>query len=1139
MRTMLLKKIYVFILFLLPALALAGIPHKTSSVLATGRWYKLAIANTGIHQITFNDIQSMGVDPGAIDIDKIRLFGNGSGMLSENNSAPRIDDLREIAIQVEDGGDGQLGAGDYILFYGEGADKWSFDLGNRYFSHQRNLYSDSTYYFLNFDQGKGRRVQLFPVLPAVPNNYSVRFDDYLMHESDNLNLIKSGKEWYGEFFDNARNSWDIPFYFPNIDSLIPVRLRTSLAANAPTPSYFIISQNGNKIDSLKVDSSNPADFTLAGTSKFKQTTILHPHSDQTITLTYNLPLVNSHGWLNYLELNCSRILKWVNPQMRFRDYNSVGAGRITEFAMRNATPQVRVWDVTDPSTTLAYETTLTNSVLKFKQATDSLRECIAFDGSFYYPITYAGEVQNQNLHADEPVALVIVTNPLFKSQADQLAGFHRQHNGLSVQVVTSTQVFNEFACGQHDPSAIRDYMKMVFDRAGTDNQPRYLLLFGDGSYDPKNRIPGNNNLIPTFQSPESLNSTKSYVTDDYFGILDDNSGQDANGRINLGIGRLPVSDTIQSQNMVNKIIHYSSRTYPVQSDWRNTFTFVADDENDNLHLHQAEQLTGIVGANYPLFNVNKIYFDAYKLIEIPGGSRFPDVNPTINNAVSKGSLIINYTGHGGETGWSYEQALTAADINSWNNADKLPVFITATCEFSRFDNPERFTAGEMVILHPNGGAIALYSTTRLAFAGLNILLDTCFFHHLMDKASDGQYVKMGDLIRISKNNNHNNFQLRNFVLLGDPAQGIAFADHNVRTVAVNEQPVNQPDTVKGLSTVTVNGLIEDINGQKVTSFDGIVNCKVFDKPMINTTLGNRPGPDGSHPEAFTIQNSILFKGDVPVKSGEFQFSFVLPKGISLQFGKGKLSYYAYNNEADASGYTDQIIIGGKENSVNPENQGPDIALWLNDRSFVSGDKTGSTPILVADLFDTNGINYLGLGIGHEIEAVLDNDHAHALVLNDFFEPEFNSYTRGSVTYPFTDLLPGFHTLSLKAWDLFDNSAEKEISFFISASPELTVNNVMNAPNPMSDHTNFIFQPHQMDFGGLDVTIQIYNLNGKQVRVLSASFPEPASTGISQLPWDGTDSNGKKLVNGIYPYKISFSGKNGGYWETSQKLVIIR
>jgi hypothetical protein len=289
-----------------------------------------------------------------------------------------------------------------------------------------------------------------------------------------------------------------------------------------------------------------------------------------------------------------------------------------------------------------------------------------------------------------------------------------------------------------------------------------------------------------------------------------------------------------------------------------------------------------------------------------------------------------------------------------------------------------------------------------------------------------------------------------------------------------------------------------------------------------------------------VQNSLLFKGDVPVKAGDFQFSFIVPKGISLQFDQGKLSYYAYNDIQDAAGYSDQIFIGGRDPAVNPVNPGPVIKLFLDNPEFISGGKTGNEPVLLSGIWDTNGINYIGLGIGHEIEMVLDNDRAHSMILNDYFTPLFGSYTSGKIAFPLSTLSSGSHTLTLKAWDMFDNSSEKTITFNVSDYPPLTVKNVVNAPNPMADYTSFLFQPQQSFGGSMNVQISIYNLNGILVRTIESSYPEPlASSVMPPLSWDGTDSNGKKLSNGIYPYKIIFKGINGAYSETSQKLVIIR
>lgn len=1122
---------------LLSVLLHAASDLATSSVLASGKWYKLSATSNGIYKVTGTFLSEKGVDLSSVDPAKIRLFGNGAGMLPELNSATRQDDLREVMIKVYDGGDGKFDLNDYFIFYAESADKWVFEKQTRFFSHQKNLYSDTTYYFLNMDQQAGRRVSFYPYQTLTPTHESAVYDIPLYHELDSLNLIRSGKEWYGEVFDYTRNSLTIPFHVPHIDNTATVRLKTSVAGKAPSTSYFVIWQNGERVDSLKIDSTDPKAYTVAGRAKTKFTTLANQGPDQSVTLVYNLPTANTIGWLNYLEMTTRSHLVWEGPQMSFRDVASINPDAITRFTMTGTTGPVTVWDVTNPASILEMETHGDPGSINFIRTTDSLREFIAFDGSVYHTPGFAGEVVNQNLHAQDPATMIIVTHSLFREQADRLAGHHREANGMSVVVTDVTSVFNEFGGGQPDPTAIRDYVKMLYNKGSGANKPKYLLLFGDGSYDPKNRIPGNNNFIPTFQSAESLITTSTFVTDDYFGIMSPSMGLDASGTIDIGIGRFPLSTAEEARVMVDKIISYSGNGYPVRSDWRNVLTFIADDENQNLHLSQAEELTQIVKSKFPVFNVQKIYFDAYKMIEIPGGQRFPDATTAVNQAVEQGSLIINYTGHGGEDGLSYEKVVTTGDIESWKNADKLAVFVTATCEFSRFDNPERYTAGEMLINQPGGGAIALYSTTRLAFAGDNIGLNKSFFEHLMDRSADGQFIKMGDLIRLSKNDNKNKYQLKNFALLGDPAQSIAFPEHVVATKHINEGSASFPDTVHGLSMVTVNGQVEDILGNKLTDFNGVLQCKVFDKPVTYTTLGNRPNGE-TFPEPFLMQDHLLFHGSVPVTEGEFYVSFPVPRGISLQYGNARISYFAYDSTREAAGYNDRMILGGLDPSVNPANNGPEIRMYLNSSAFVNGQIVPKNSRLYADLSDTNGINWLGLGIGHEILAITDEDYPHSVMLNDYFSPVFDSWSRGNIIYDLPELSPGRHTLKLRAWDMFDNSSEKEISFTVAETDPLKVTQVITAPNPMTESTRFLFSPNADFPDDIDIVVQIFNLQGVLQTTLRATWQNPLKAGLS-LTWDGTTSSGATLANGLYPYKIVFRGKDGSYYETNQKLMILR
>lgn len=1124
---------YLLLLLFITSAVFAGNPHKTSSVLATGSWYKIAVQETGIHKITYDDFIGMGFAPSQLSSSALRVFGNGGGMLPESNSGYRYDDLRENSIEVVDGGDGKLDPGDYVLFYGESPDKWTFNYTTRIFSHAKNLYSDYSYYFINVSEGNGNRVTLQPSSISPATSYSSRFDDYAFHEIDSLNLIKSGRIWYGEVFNDKKDIYDFHFSFPNINPISTIRVVTSVAARAPVLSKFFVLCNDKYIDSLQVDSTDPQSIGLFGRPKQKTSWITKPEPDFSLNLKYQRPDANSSGYLDYIELICRRYLRWVAPQMSFRDANSIGKNNITEFIISGMDPSVVIWDVTVPENIKKIQGTLTDSMFTFRLPTDTLREFIAFNGSSFYPVSLVEPVANQNLHSLLPHDLVIVTHPLFMEEADSVAEFHRTSSNLSVVVVKTTDIYNEFGSGKPDLTAIRDFMKMLYDKGTPGNEPKYLLLFGDGSYDPKNRVPYNNNMVPTYQSVESLKYIGTFVTDDYYGIMGDNQGDGSNGDIDIGIGRFPVTQKSEASILLKKIIHYSSNMDSVQSDWRNVITFIADNENKNLHLNQAEELANIMKTKYPVYNVNKIYIDSYPFVPTPAGDRCPDANKAITESVTKGCLILNYTGHGGEGGWAAEKILTSEDVGSWKNINTLPVFITATCEFSRFDNPERYTVGEMVLMQPDGGAIAIYSTTRLALSTSNFRLDSSFFMNMLPP--NGEPIpKMGDLIRISKNNNNNNNNIRNFVLLGDPAQSIAHPHFKVKTTEINNKPVgSDADTTLGLSTVNVKGRIEDLQGNKLDNFNGLLFPKVFDKPTINRTLANQ---EDSYQQNFEMQNSLLFQGKATITKGDFTFSFVVPKSIALQFGKGKISYYAKDLLTDANGYSNDIIIGGENPSIDPVNPGPEIALYMDNPEFVNGDKTTSNTELLTFLNDTNGINFTGIGIGHEIVTVLDNDATHPIILNDYFDADVDNYGSGRVRYPFLGLANGRHTLRLKAWDLYNNSSEKEIFFFVSDYPTLAVNQIGNYPNPFKDLTTFRFNPIQ-NAGDLNVQIKVYTLTGLLVRTIDSDFQE-SNQGALTIHWDGRGDQGQQLNSGMYIYLMKVTGENGASFQASQKLVIL-
>lgn len=1124
---------FLLIFFLVSVIGFAGNWHKNSSVLSSGKWWKVSVSKTGIYKISYQDLIRMDIDPSSINPSTIRVFGNGGRMLPESNETPRTDDLREIAISVVDGGDGKLDPGDYLIFYATGPDGWDYDSKTGFFHHYRNLYSRLSFYYITAGGSDGKRISNVISLDTIPGKIANTFTDHSFHEAELYNLLKSGKQWAGELLDNNKTTETFSFNFPMIIDTIPVRIETSVISRSSLPSNFFVSVNENPVDTIGLEFTDLNSQNLYARSRTSAAMVPVSDSQFSVTVAYSLPNSTSQGWIDNLEVTCHRALNFTGSQMPFRVPESAGNNQVTRFNISGITHQVMVWDVTNEDEIKNIQPIESGNTFSFITKTDTLKEFVAFDGSYFDTVQIIGKVANQDLHASSPATLVIVAPSVFMDEAKRLADFHRSNDSLSTLVVNVDDVYNEFSSGKKDITAIRDFLKMLYDRSTTEMRPQYLLLFGDGSYDPENRVPGNNDLLPTFQSNESLRPIGTYVTDDYFGIMGDKEGSEANGTIEIGTGRFPVSTPEEAKIIVDKIIHYSGYSDTIYSDWKNVFTFIADDENNNLHFHQAEQVVKIVENLYPVFNVNKIYLDAYKMVSTPAGDRLPAVNNAINKAIEDGTLILNYTGHGGEDGWSAEKVLSIGDIQGWNNYDKLPVFITATCEFSRFDNPERLTAGEMVLLHPHGGAIALYSTTRQALATSNFKLDTSFFRNLIP-GNGLPDPKMGDLIRISKNRNGNNYSIRNFVLLGDPAQQIEFPKYNVAVTEINNHPDTAAvhDTAMGLDPVTVKGEIRNYAGQKDKDFNGEVFIKFYDKPTYYMTIGNT---SGSYPEQFKALTNLLFYGPASVKNGDFTFSMVIPANVLPKLGESKMSFYARNGVIDANGYSKNLVVGGIDSSVTQVNDGPVIDLYMDDPGFRNGGKTGKNTVLLAFFDDPEGINFLNLGIGHEIIAELDGDGANPIVLNEWFRPEPDHYGVGSVEYSFNDLSTGRHTIKVKAWDMYNNNSSKEIFFYVDGSSDVSRSTVYNYPNPVLDGTTFSFTSQGIS-GQLFAQIVIYDHTGQKVKTLTLTFNEQGGNKLT-IYWDGRGENGNLLPPGLYLYKLITKGEGGSVSEVNQKLII--
>jgi len=1116
--------------------------YKANSVLATGNWYKIGVKEPGVYKLDIPFLSQLGLNAANLSSGSIRLFGNGGGMLPEANNIPRPDDLQENAIMIVDGGDGVLNGADYILFFSNGADEWDKDSVNKRFSHKKNLYSDKAYYYLMVG-GNGKRVGDSQGT-FIPNVLVNSFDDRLFHELDTINFLASGKEWYGEEFSNTPGhslTRNFSFSFPNFQNSFPVTVVTDcLARSVGVASRFDVSMNNQPLQQITISPVSGGQYDPVAQETKTQASTIVSSTDLSINYNYVPGSFNSQGWLNWFEIFARRSLSMNGiDQLLFRDWASVG-NNAAEFDIAGANQATQVWDVTDPAAPLKISTSLQGNDLKFANSCTQLKEYVAFNSSNFLQPSAEGKISNQDLHGFPPVDFVIVTTQALLPQAQRLADFHRARNNLRYAIATTAQVYNEFSSGSPDPSAIRDFVKMFYDRSASapSDRPKYLLLLGDASFDYKDRVNNNTNLVPAYENGNSLDPLGSYTSDDFFGFLDDN--EDVNSTIiinqlDIGIGRIPAKNAEEAKNYADKVETYFNKES--LGPWRNNQLFIADDEDFNLHLQDAEILTTTSQTTAPVFNITKTYLDAFRQESGAGGSHYPQANQIINNQVYNGTLIWNYSGHGGSNRLAEEVILDQDIVNNWSNANKLPLFITATCDFAPYDNPTINSLGENILLRAKTGGIALMTTTRVVFSFSNRVINNNYLQFALQRDTSGRYKSLGESIRAAKNYTYqtssditNN---RKFTLLGDPALIIAYPFLKIRATKVNGNTVSQADTIHATDKVIIEGEVTNLSDNLLPDFNGTVYPVVFDKVQTVNTLANDPT---SQVASFQAQNNVLYKGKASVINGKFSFSFKVPKDINYQFGNGKLSLYAENGSNDANGYFTNFIIGGVGANADNDKEGPVIKAYLNDDKFVSGSIANENPVLIIKLSDSSGINTAGTGIGHDIVATLDNDNRQYFVLNDFYEADLNSYQQGTVHFQLPTLSSGIHSLKIKAWDVLDNSSEYVLDFNVSKDEELVLNHVLNYPNPFTTKTQFWFE-HNKPNQNLQVKVQIFTLTGKVVKTIKQTIND-AGNRSCEVEWDGRDEFGDRLGRGVYLYRLTVISIDGKKKEKLEKLVIL-
>ncbi|MCX7986467.1 MAG: type IX secretion system sortase PorU [Bacteroidales bacterium] len=1106
--------------------------YSSSSVLSRGKWYKLKVSQEGIYRITYAQLKNWGFT----NLDQIQIFGNGGGMLPISTKFSRKDDLTKIPIYIEKGTDGLFNEGDYLLFFGQGPHIWKFNPKNRRFYHQKHQYSDFNYYFITDSQGSTVNIEKVPYQPDKTSVIEIsNFDDYQFFESDEVNLLHSGSVWYGNVISN-QTSRTFTANFSNLDLSIPAFIYYDILSEASTPGTFTFSVGSTTVEKNTKNSSSYTYYPI-------RDTMLVTLSNNTfkLTLSYrNLGSSSAQGYVNYIGVNVQRKLNFNGSPLIFRNRSTYKSGKTIKYIVENASSNVMVWDVTDPTAPAYVETTLESGKLVFFAPSDTLRQFIVFSKqSNFLSIDEASSIPNQNIHGEKVPDLLIVVPPdsAIVEQARRLANFRRTNDGLDVLLVTTQQVYNEFSSGVRDVSAIRDMVKMFYDR--NPEKMKYLLLFGKGTYANNFNNPNNYNLIPTYQSSESLVESASYVTDDFFGWMNWTNNESSN-LLDIGVGRLPIRNADEAKVVVDKLINYVNPKY--DGDWKNIITFVGDDEDDNIHINQSDELANLVETRYPYFQIRKIYLDAYIQTSTSIGDRYPDANVALNNQVNTGTLIVNYTGHGSPIQLAHEDIVDVSIIRSWKNADRLPLFVTATCSFSRFDDVDLqemktvTSAGEEILLNPTGGGIGLLTTTRLVFASDNFVLNRAFYNHVFSQNNHGDFLRLGDIMRLTKNDAYyTGINRLNFTLLGDPSMTLAFPKYNyIKVDSLYTENGLRSDTIRALDRINVTGHFEDEQGNLVP-YNGLQYVIVYDKADTLSTLANDAD---SYPKLFSQRQNIIFRGKVEVTDGKFTFTFPVPKDIRYHHGYGKIIFYASDTYPKSYGGTfDSFLVGGVSQREANDMVGPTIRLFMNDTNFVDGGITDPNPRLLIKLYDSDGINATGIGIGHDITAILDDDLRRYYVLNDYYQSELNDFTKGTVVFPLINLTEGAHRVKVMAYDIYNNYSESYLTFRVKSDNEMLIERVYNYPNPLSDYTSFVIE-HNWPNRELMLEIEIFSFSGAIVNKLryKGSFEGYVSPPVR---WNGTDGNGHKVGSGLYIYRVTMKDNEGNSAENYGKLLIVR
>lgn len=1100
--------------------------YAASSRLASGHWEKVKVSQSGVQFVSNSQLSSMGFS----DPSKVNVFGFGGRLIKERMDDSHPDDLPLLpSVRTASG----------IIFFGVNSIDWTESTGASNYVHYIHPYQEESFYFLSDIPVEEEEKDVARLLEVAGLPEADTFIERLVHEQDLFAPAITGRNLFGE--DLRSGQLQLDFNLPgNVggDAAIRVVVGSNISNS---PGTVTLSSNNSRL------SQNTMQIEQVRTHEqyFRTTTLdlraINVGENLNLGMRFSTSGVINLARLDYVEVEYERSLSLPADHLYFY-FNEDADVAAT---LKNITAETQIWDVTVAHKPVPVNFNRNGSTATFRVMAGR-REFVAFNPSKVFTSTeQAGSVDNQDIHALESPDLLIITPGEYWAAANKVADFHREHEGLTVHVLTPETIYNEFSSGTADVSAFRKLMKMWYDRdmaTAGEQKIKYCLIMSRPTYDNKMVTAKVKNAgyprVPIWQSPTGFTENSSYSTDFFIGMLEDNpvSFNIGQAKINVAVGRFPVRSAEEAMTAADKLVNYF--TAQDKSSWRNNVMLIADDQDNAQHLTQTETLyEGLKNSNKGAdYLYERLYLDTFEQQLTSVGLEYPEAKKRMLAKFEEGQALITYVGHANTVSWTHEHLLNWKDITSFTNK-RLPVLYAATCEFGRWDTDD-YSGAEVMWAYPKTGVISMITPSRSVFISMNGVLSKYYGLHALTRRDDGTPSTLGDSFVKALNSitGTDDNKLR-YCIIGDPAMRMPVFVNDVNVNMIYGTDVTLPDAelpvIEARATPVVKGNVTDAEGNLLADFNGHVYVRLYDAEKVIETLGN--GSEGKV-ILYNDRKTKLYDGVTEVKNGEWEIKINMPSEIENNYTTGRMTFYALADDGrEANGSTEKFYVYGYDENAKEDNEGPDILKFtLNHDGFKDGDVTYKTPVVYAEFSDESGINLSDAGIGHALMLTLDGKTVYTDLMN-YYMPDLNDSNKGSFTYQLPEITPGKHYLTLSVWDCANNSSYATLNFNVAAVKEPEVYDIQAIFSEDRSGVEFVIASDR-PMAALDCNLEVFDVNG--IRVWhNASSDRTGADSALRMKWDFTSAAGNRVAKGLYICRATVESPEGKSAKKSKKIYI--